>query len=111
MSGHPTRDFWITVHGPRAASFEKVFGSTSVPVISPAHHLATLPGFDEPQEVYLLDLDWAAEQGVRTKIVRHLAAQFGIPAESLDQNLEKEGLPLLAADTTLAIHNPQKWVG
>jgi hypothetical protein len=107
----PVRDFWVSVHGPRAADFEKVFGSSTVAVQSPGTRLAKLPGFDKPQEVYLLDLDWAAEQGRRDALVEHLAQRFGIPAADVDRTLDQEGVPILASDTTVAIHNPQRWIG
>jgi hypothetical protein len=54
------RDFWVHVHGPRAADFEKVFGTARVAVQSPIPHAARLPGSDDPQPVYLLDLEWVA---------------------------------------------------
>jgi len=104
-----TRDFWLHIGGERAAAFEQVFGTRIVAVESPATHMALLPGLDEPQEVYLLDLEWAREQGCRQRIVAHLSCQFGVEESFTDARLEQEGLPLLAADTTLEIRNPQKW--
>lgn len=106
-----TRDFWVHVHGPRAADFEKVFGRPMVPVTTPLPHAAFLPGFDEPQLVYLLDLEWATEQGYRQALVEHAAERFGIPADEVDADLERVGMPILESDTSLVIHNAQRWVG
>jgi hypothetical protein len=53
-------------------------GTARVAVQSPIPHTARLPGFDDPQPVYLLDLEWVAEQGHRGSLVRHISERFGI---------------------------------
>lgn len=103
-------DFWAHVHGRRAADFERVFGTSCVAIKSPATHLAQLPGFTQPQPVYLLDLDWVAEQGKREALVAFLAERFEAAPEIVDAGLDEVGMPILAAEVNLAIHHPQRWL-
>jgi hypothetical protein len=106
----PVRDFWLHVGGPRAADFERVYGTTIIAVTSPIAHMAGLPGFDEPQEVYLLDLDWLDEIGRRENLIAFIAERFGQDPAEVAQGLDEEGMPILATDTTLRIEHPQRWL-
>lgn len=94
------RPHTVTVHGAREADFERVYGSTTVQVKSPIPHRAILPGHDEPQLVYELDLEWATREGHRDRLVAFLAERFGIPASDVAQGLEEHGVPILAENTT-----------
>jgi hypothetical protein len=92
----------VTIFGERAGSFERVFGTAKVPVLSFLPELADLPGFDEPQPVYLIDLTWVAHEGHRDALVEFLAARFGLPRETVDADLELYGMPILAADCVVS---------
>jgi hypothetical protein len=104
-----TRDFWVTVHGERAADFERVFGTTTVAVRSPAQSLARLPGLEEPQAIFELDLEWVAEIGRREQLVRFLAGRFDYPASEVERDLDRVGMPVLARDCYVVVHHPQRW--
>lgn len=103
------RDFWVHVHGERQADFERVFGTAVVPVMGPAQHTAILPGFDESQLVYLLDLEWVREQGRWNQLVGFICGRFDQTREFVEAHLDEMGMPILASDTTLRIDHPQRW--
>lgn len=105
-----SRDFWITVRGERATDFLTVFGTATVPVQAPVPEPAGLPGFDEPQLVYLLDLRWVVEEGHWEKLVDFTTARFGESREFVDRELADVGMPILARDTILRIDNPARWI-
>jgi hypothetical protein len=92
----------VTIFGERAAAFERVFGTAKVPVLSFLPELAALPGFDEPQPVYLIDLTWVVREGHRGALVGFLAGRFGLPRELVDADLELYGMPILAADCVVS---------
>jgi len=89
------------VHNPeRKAFWESIFNGDTVPVISFVPEWANLPGYDEPQPVYMLDLKAiTAEQ--RKRLIKALARRFGIPEETVAQKLEEHGVPILASDVTV----------
>ena len=93
---HPT----VTVQDPdRAEKFRSVFGTTSVPIKSMIPEYANLPGFDEPQLVYLLDVDRiTSEQFAR--LVAHVSLEFGLPAHEVEHGIIAGGFPILAKGTT-----------
>ena len=92
-----SRDFTVTVHAEdRRKDFETVFGSTTVPVLSPVPALAELPGFDEPQLVYELDLDRLMTEQ-RKRLVTHIAEKFGLCESEVEAGLDEEGMPILAS--------------
>jgi hypothetical protein len=97
------RPHTVTVHGAREADFERVYGSTTVQVKSPIPHYATLPGFDEPQLVYLLDLEWAEREGHRARLVEFIAERFDQDPAYVDRHLDKEGMPILAESTVACV--------
>jgi hypothetical protein len=79
----------------RAEKWRQVFGTDEVPIVSPVPHLANLPGFDEPQRVYLLALS-AVTPGARARLVQQTAERFGLDTAVVDAGLENEGMPILA---------------
>jgi hypothetical protein len=100
-------DFLLTVGGARAAEFERVFGSTTVRVLSPLPQRIRLPdGRVEP--CYLLDTV-ALRSDQRRRLVAHLAEQFGLPESAIDGRLDEDGMPIVARDADLTILNPQRW--
>lgn len=92
---------FVTVHGDRAADFEKVFGTATVPVKSVCPQWAVVPEHDEPQCVFELDLMWVAMKGFRGALVNHLSERFGHEAELVDASLERIGVPILAINCTI----------
>jgi hypothetical protein len=92
----------VTVHGKRARDFERVYGSTTVRVkeLLPVPTMALLPGFDKPQPVYMLDLEWAKREGHRARLVAFISERFGIPADDVERELDERGVPILARDCT-----------
>ncbi len=110
-TAQPLRDFWVYVHGPRARDFEAVYGTTCVPVLSPVPGPTILPGFDDPQLVYLLDLTWVDEVGRREQLIDYIAQRFGQNRAAVAQGLDAEGMPILAEQTTLRIDHPHRWLG
>lgn len=97
-----TRGTTVTVHGKREADFERVFGTTTVHVQGWAPHHAQLPGHDEPQLVFLLDLEWVKEAGHRANLVAFLAERFEQDPAFVDRELERMGMPILARDCTMS---------
>lgn len=89
---------FVTVHGPpeRVASFERVFGSTTVPVLQllPAPVYASLP--IGRRLVYELDVD-ALSGEQRRRLIEYAAGRFGIPIDEAEAELE-HGFPILADD-------------
>lgn len=91
----------VTVHDEeRAADFQRVLGTATVRVKGWPTFPARLPGFDEPQPVFELDLDWVEEIGRTERLVRHLAARFNVPASEVERDLRTVGVPILATDCT-----------
>ena len=80
----------------RREEFLKVFGTARVPVLSPFGKMAELPGFDEPQLVYELDLDRLMTEQ-RKRLVTHIAEKFGLCASEVEAHLDEEGMPILAS--------------
>ena len=72
------RSFTVTVYDMvRKTAFERVFGSATVPVLSPLPQLAELPGFDEPQLVYELDFERVGGHQ-RVRLAKYLVEKFGL---------------------------------
>jgi hypothetical protein len=72
--------------------------------------VAVLSGFDEPQLVYYVDLDFLTSHQ-QASLIRHLARKFSLPLEQVKRNLEEEEIPIPATDCMLMINNPHKWLG
>jgi len=105
------KDFIVSIKPgtDRANDFLKVFGSLDVRVESFIPFLAELPGFDEPQKVYLLDLKWLTNLE-RRRLCLHLAGKFNIPVEEVESEIDDVGVPILDQDCYLILENPQRWV-
>ena len=84
----------------RAADWLKIFGRLdSIPVKSWIAHWAELPGIGD-SIVYMLDLERiTAEERVR--LIAHIAERFKFPLEVVAQDLDAEGVPILADDVTV----------
>lgn len=84
----------------RAKKWREVFGKDEVQILSPVPFLANLPGFDEPQLVYLLDFR-AMTPEARVRLVQQTAERFGEDTAVVDADLEREGMPILADEVTV----------
>ena len=99
------RDFTVTVYdGVRGEEFEKVFGSTTVPVMDPVPSWAELPGFDEPQLVYMLD-QYRVPVDAHWRLVEHLGQVFGLEKREVEEELRKKGMPILASECVADLGN------
>jgi hypothetical protein len=105
-----SKDFVVTIRGgtERAREWVELFGTTRVCVRSPIPHRANLPGRPGAL-VYELDLA-ELTPAARARLVAYLAAKFGIPVAEVDLELEAHGVPILADDCSVAVHNPQRWL-
>lgn len=88
----------------RAARWREVFGTDEVQVLSPVPSRANLPGFDEPQLVYLLDFS-AVTPEARARLVQQTAERFGEDTAVVDADLEREGMPILADQVIVTSNN------
>lgn len=104
-----SQDFTATVRDTvRVAEWEAVFGDTNVCIKSPVPIVANLPG---RPGVPIYELDLAQLTAVqRERLIAHIAAKFNIPADEVAADLDTIGVPILADDVTITIHNPQKWL-
>jgi len=103
-------DFNVTINGPRGNEWERIAGTRRFAVTSPIPFLAHLPGFDEPQPVYLVDLA-ELDPATLARIVSHLGEKFALTAEEAYAELCAVGIPIWAEDCIVAIHNLMKWFG
>lgn len=85
----------------RKVFWESVFGGDEVPIVCFLPELARLPGFKEPQQVYLLDLKAITEEQ-KERLVAALAEKFGDPADVVAKEIDYRGLPILAADVSVS---------
>lgn len=85
----------------RQADFMRVFGSVTVPVLSPEIRLVELPGRG-PTWVYMLDLD-RLHAGHRLAMVDHIVDRFGEPRDRVLRDLERKGMPIIAEGCELSV--------
>ena len=88
----------LSPHSPRAADLLEVFGTLTVPIVSPRPFYAELPGLAGPQLVYLIDLR-ALTPAALQRAAENIGRRFHYPPAQVAAVLPTEGLPLLAADT------------
>lgn len=88
-------DFGVTITDPeRAKDFAAVFGRTTVPVTSFFPTRANLPG--KPGAlIFLLDLARLTPDE-RARLIAHLAQRFGLAPADVAQDLDAQGVPILA---------------
>jgi len=91
-----------TVHDPeRRAFWEKIFGGDEVPVVSFIPQLADLPGYDEPQQVYMLDLKALSDEQ-RFRLIQSLADKFCMLEGEVESSLDEHGVPILVTDVSVS---------
>lgn len=93
-------DFQLTVHGERAADFQRIFGSATVSVESAVPLSLNVGG--EERLAYLLDLDELTEEQ-NNNLVQHLMAKYDATWDQVLDQIENNGMPILAEDTTMHI--------
>lgn len=100
-----TVEEWQTVayvtNPERQATWTEIFGEPKAPILSILPHLAMLPGFNEPQEVYELDLKAITPQQ-RERLVRVTAGKFGLAISEVEAALDDHGMPVLADDVAVS---------
>ena len=104
------KDFTVTIHNlEREAEWREVLGTATVHVNLPFPHGGDLPG--RPGAVmYELDVALLTPEQKR-RLIEHLSQKFGEPRDFVARMIEGEhGVPILAEDCTLTVHNPQRWV-
>lgn len=87
----------------------KVFGRTEVCVLSPLPVLVAVPGFDEPQSAYMLDLKEISDYE-KARLIEHIYETFKVDVMEIHELLDKHGVPILAGECALIIENPQVWI-
>jgi hypothetical protein len=104
-----TMSDWQTVAHATApesqAEWKRIFGRPEVPIVSILPRLYDLPGFDEPQVAY--DLDLAAltlEQ--RQKLVSFIAEQFDLETDEVEASLDTHGCPVHACGVFISTSDP-----
>lgn len=104
------KDFTVTINHPlRRLEWLEMFGTTCLHIKSITPELTIIPGFDELQQVYYIDLDLLQPHQYR-RLIRHIATKFNLPIKQVMEGLKEQGFPVLAADCILTIHNPHKWL-
>ena len=84
-------DFLVTVVDPEsAAEWSATIGTCTLHVESP------LPAEDAGILVYRVDLGYLTASQ-RTSLVEHLSSKFHISRATVEQKLDRQGLPILAA--------------
>jgi hypothetical protein len=84
----------------RKIFWESVFSNDRVPIVSFVPQMAVLPGFNEPQKIYMLDLKAITDE-CRQRLVQAIAKKFGIPASEVARDLDSHGVPILASDVSV----------
>lgn len=105
------KDFRFKVHddSDRAEVFMKVFGRLEVCVTNIVPEVANLPGFDEPQRVYKLDLNEITFDEQKA-LINHISDKFNLNPTLVDKQIAERGVPILASERTLIVENPQRWI-
>lgn len=92
----------------RGNEFKRLFGRDEFHVESPTPEYATIPGFEEPQKVFLLDLKFLTSRD-RIILVRYLANKFNLSLIEVELSLD-EGVPILDQDVYLTVLNPLRYL-
>jgi len=103
--GNTKTDWKTTAHirpgSDRAALWQAVFGGLEVPVVSFLPQSVTLPGYDEPQPVYMLDLKALSDEQ-RFRLIQALADKFCVLEGEVESSLDEHGVPILVTDVSVS---------
>ena len=108
------KDFEATISdkSERKEEWEKILGCTTVPLQSPIPQKADLPG-KGVKSIYLLDLDLMSDEQ-KDSLAKHIAAKFNVDESTVRRDIQSDnpthGVPILADDVIVTIHNPHKWL-
>jgi len=90
---------WLTtataVDEQRRAWWREIFGCDEIPLKSPIAQWRNVPGFEEAQLCYMLDLK-ALPGWARARLVVALAARYDISVDRVEFLLDLEGCPVRA---------------
>lgn len=103
------KDFEVTIYDKeRKKDFIKTLGTNTVKIKSPVPTWIIKPN-GEKAEAYFLDLDLITKKE-REKIIKHLSKKFNQSIDSVREDLDKIGVPILKEGCSLIIKNPQRWI-
>jgi hypothetical protein len=85
----------------RVALWRRVFDGDRVPVVSFVPQEVTLPGYEEPQWAYMLDLKAITDEQ-RFRLIQALAERFGLLEGEVETSLEEHGVPILASAVSVS---------
>lgn len=104
------KDFKIIIEDPeRQQEFMDVFGRKELCIRSPLPQWVMLPGFNEMQEVYWLDMGELSTYEKQT-LVSHLARKFEANPDDVRRALDEVGLPIRADECFVVVNNPMRWI-
>jgi hypothetical protein len=92
-------EHWVTINGERGAYWQRLLGRRRFRVAGPLLTACKLPGYPGGALCYHLDLGDLSSNEV-TRLAIGLADRFGTPVPT-PETLAAEGVPILAAGTTL----------
>jgi len=102
-------DFEVAIYDKeRKKDFMKVFGIDIISVKSPIPTRIKIPSREE-KLAYFLDLTSITEDQ-RTHLITHISESFNLPIDSVKEDLDTIGVPILKENCGLIIHNPQRWI-
>lgn len=102
------KDFWVHITNPeREMEFLKVFGRTQVNVESPIPHMASIPR-KGVVKIFKLDMKLISDDE-RERLAAHIAEKWKLPIKTVEAELDRVGLPILADDCTVIIEGLQRW--
>ena len=88
----------LRADSPRAEAWRRVFGGLEVPILSAVPAQVNLP--IGRRRCFFLRVD-ALDQGQRERLVHHIATTFGVPAEDVARDVDRDGVPLLEEDVSV----------
>lgn len=94
-----TRRYEAVAVGKRIEEWQRSFGRTVFPIVSPEPFLAVLPGLGHTL-VYLLDFD-ALCQSDQEPVILATADRFKISVEQAWRTVELDGMPIRADHVTI----------
>jgi len=102
-------DFEVAIYDKeRKKDFMKVFGTDIISIKSPIPIRIKIPSGEE-KLAYFLDLDSITNEQ-RERLIQQISERFNQPIESVKENLDSIGVPILKEQCGLIIHNPQRWI-
>lgn len=94
---------------PRAPVFQAVFGRLCVDIESPHPQYYTVPGYADPQPVYLLDIH-RLDASEKQRLIRHMADTFEMTEDEVVLHMHNIGVPIHADDCVIVVDNVQRWI-